>query len=104
MASDDVAQIMLREDDGCWMLSVGNPMPDGEKQTLSFRLSVRLPQGTYPYRVGGIYPCDGETVKITDDGKGSRVTVELPDRQDAAHYNYQTDLYAATPIVIHISK
>lgn len=104
VAADDVAQIMLREDDGCWMLSVGNPMPDGEKQTLSFRLSVRLPQGTYPYRVGGIYPRDGETVKITDDGKGSRVTVELPDRQDAAHYNYQTDLYAATPIVIHISK
>lgn len=104
VASDDVAQIMLREDTGSWILSVGNPMPDGQKQTLSFRLSVRLPQGTYPYRVGGIYPRDGETVKIADEGKGSRVTVELPDARDAAHYNYQSDLYAAVPIVINISK
>lgn len=104
VASDDVAQIMLREDTGSWTLSVGNPMPDGEKQTLSFRLSVRLPQGTYSYRVGGIYPRDGETVKIADDGNGSRVTVELPDRRDAAHYNYQSDLYAASPIVVSVPK
>lgn len=104
VASDDVTQIMLREDTGSWILSVGNPMPDGLKQTLSFRLSVRLPQGTYAYRVGGVYPRDGETVKIADEGKGSRVTVELPDARDAAHYNYQSDLYAAVPIVINISK
>ena len=76
VASEDVAQIMLREETGHWILSVGNPMPDGKKQVMSFRLSVRLPQGIYTYRVGGIYPHEGETVSVVDDGKGSKVIVD----------------------------
>ena len=55
VASEDVAQIILREEEDDWVLSVGNPMPDGKKQTLNFRLSVQLPQGTYTYQAGGIY-------------------------------------------------
>lgn len=104
VASEDVAQIMLREETGHWILSVGNPMPDGKKQVMSFRLSVRLPQGIYTYRVGGIYPHEGETVSVVDDGKGSKVIVELPDIRDAARYNYQSDLYASVPIVIDFPK
>ena len=104
VASEDVAQIMLREETGHWILSVGNPMPDGKKQVMSFRLSVRLPQGIYTYRVGGIYPHEGETVSVVDDGKGSKVIVELPDIRDAARYNYQSDLYASVPIVIDLPK
>lgn len=104
VVSEDVAQIMLREDAACWTLSAGNPMPDGKKQTLSFRLSVRIPQGTYAYKVGGVYPREGETVSVVNDGKGSKVTVELPDIRDASHYNYQSDLYAATPVVVYIPK
>ncbi len=47
----------------------------------------------------------GETVAIepTADG-GSRVTVELPDARDAAHYRYQSDLYQAAPVVVAIPR
>ena len=86
------------------MLSVQNPVPDGKKQTLSFRLSQPLPEGIYTYRTPGIYPMEGETVAITREGQGCRVEVQLPDIRDAEHYNYQSDLYAAVPIVINIAK
>lgn len=102
--SEDVVQIMLREEKENWILSVGNPMPDGKKQILSFHLSIALPQGTYAYKAGGIHPREGETVTVVSNERGSRVTVELPDARDEARYNYQTDLYAATPIVIHLPK
>lgn len=104
VSSEDIAQIMLRDNGDSWTLSASNPMPDGQKQTLSFSLSTELPAGTYSYQVGGIYPMEGETVTVAAGGKGSKVTVELPDSRDAAHYNYQSDLYAATPIVINIPK
>lgn len=104
VSSEDVAQIMLRDNGDNWTLSVNNPMPDGQKQTLSFNLSTKLSEGTYNYQVGGVYPIEGETVTVTTNGKGSKVTVELPDARDAAYYNYQSDLYAATPIIINIPK
>ena len=104
VTSDDVAQIMLREVGNEWVMTVSNPMPDGQKQTLTFTISVKLPEGTYIYHTRGIYPLEGETVTVAAEGKGSRVTVELPDSRDAAKYNYQSDLYAATPIVINIPK
>ena len=104
VASNDVAQIMLCDEDKEWVLSVNNPMPDGQKQTLTFSISAKLPAGTYTYRTKGVYPLEGETVTITTEGKGSKVTVELPDSRDAAKYNYQSDLYAATPIVVNIPK
>lgn len=104
ISSQDIAQIMLRDNGDSWTLSVNNPAPDGQKQTLSFTLSTRLPQGTYNYQAGGIYPTEGETVTIAPEGKGSKVTVEIPDSRDAVRYNYQSDLYAATPIVITIPQ
>ena len=104
VTSDDVAQIMLREAGNEWVMTVSNPMPDGQKQTLTFTTSVKLPEGTYTYRTRGVYPLEGETVTVANEGKGSRVTVELPDSRDAAKYNYQSDLYAATPIVVNIPK
>lgn len=104
VSSQDIAQIMLRDNGDNWTLAVNNPAPDGQKQTLSFTVSTRLLQGTYNYQVGGIYPMEGETVTITPEGNGSRVTVEIPDSRDAAQYNYQSDLYAATPIVVTIPK
>lgn len=104
VTSNDVAQIMLRDNGAEWVLSVNNPMPDGQKQTLTFSTSAKLPAGTYTYQTKGVYPLEGETVTVTSEGKGSKVTVELPDSRDAAKYNYQSDLYAATPIIVNISK
>ena len=95
---------MLRDTGDGWVLSVNNPMPDGKKQTLSFTLSVALAPGVYTYRTGGVVPCEGETVTVEKNGDGSKVTVELPDIRDEARYNYQTDLYAAVPIVVRIPK
>lgn len=102
--SKDVAQIMLRDNGSSWTLSVNNPMPDGQKQTLTFNLSTQLMEGCYHYQTKGIYPLEGETVTISSEGKGSKIVVELPDSRDAAKYNYQSDLYAATPIVVNIPK
>lgn len=104
VTSNDVAQIMLRDNRAEWVLSVNNPMPDGQKQTLTFSTSAKLPAGTYTYQTKGVYPLEGETVTVTSEGKGSKVTVELPDSRDAAKYNYQSDLYAATPIIVNIPK
>lgn len=104
VASEETAQLMLREEEDAWILSVNNPAPDGQKQTLTFHLSMALPQGTYTYQVGGIYPREGETVNVTAAENGCTVTVELPDARDAARYNYQSDLYAASPIVVNIPK
>lgn len=104
VTSNDVAQIMLRDNGAEWIFSVNNPMPDGQKQTLTFSTSAKLPAGTYTYQTKGVYPLEGETVTVTSEGKGSKVTVELPDSRDAAKYNYQSDLYAATPIIVNIPK
>lgn len=104
VTSKDVAQIMLRDNGTEWVLSVNNPIPDGQKQTLTFSTSTKLPAGIYTYQTRGVYPLEGETVTITPEGKGSKVTVELPDSRDAEKYNYQSDLYAATPIIVNIPK
>lgn len=104
VTSKDVAQIMLRDNGTEWILSVNNPIPDGQKQTLTFHTSAKLSAGTYTYQTKGLYPLEGETVTVTSEGKDSKVTVELPDRRDAEKYNYQSDLYAATPIVVNIPK
>lgn len=104
VTSEDVALIMLRDNGDNWTLSVSNPMPDGKKQRLSFRISTPLAAGTYSYRTKGLYPLEGETVTVTPDKGGAKVVVELPDARDEVHYNYQSDLYAATPIVVNIPK
>lgn len=104
VTSSDVAQIMLSDNGKEWVLSVNNPIPDNKKQRLVFNMSAQLPAGTYTYQTKGIYSLEGETVTITTEGKGCKVTVELPDSRDAARYNYQSDLYAATPIVVNIAK
>ncbi len=99
------SQLMLRETADAYILSAGNPAPDDKNIiSLSFTISKRLPAGTYSYRVGGIYPLDGETVTVSDEGKGSRIKVELPDFRDEKQYNYQTELYNAAPVVITIPK
>lgn len=104
VSSEDVAELMVRNEGTEWILSVNNPMPDGKKQKLSFTLSVALAPGVYTYQTGGITPLEGESVTIVQEGEGCRVTVELPDARDEKRYNYQTDLYAAAPIVIHIPQ
>lgn len=104
VTSDDVAQFMLRETEDKWIMTASNPMPDGVKQTLTFHLSKPLPAGTYSYRTTGIYPLEGETVTVSAEGKGCKVTVNIPDIRDAAKYNYQSDLYAATPVIVTIPK
>lgn len=104
-SADAPAQLMLRETHDAYILAAGNPEPDDKNKTqLTFTLSKRLPAGTYSYRIGGIYPIDGETVTAADEGKGSRITVELPDFRDEEKYNYQTELYNAAPVVITIPK
>lgn len=95
---------MLHDSDTEWVLSINNPIPDGQKQTLTFSTSVKLPAGTYTYRTKGIYPLKGENVTVIPEGKGCKITVELPDSRDAEKYNYQSDLYAATPITVNIPK
>ena len=103
-SADAPAQLMLREEDDRWVLTASNPAPDGVRPTLTFHLSEALPTGTYSYTTAGVYPLEGETVTVTPDGKGCTVTVELPDARDAAKYNYQSDLYAASPITVYIPK
>ena len=102
--ASDIMQVMLRDNGKEWILSVNNPVPDGRKQKLTFEISKRLPEGKYLYKTKGMHEIEGESVEITDAGNGSRVTVELPDIRDAKKYNYQSDLYAASPIVIAIPK
>lgn len=104
VSSGDVAQIMLRKHGDQWVLSAGNPMPDGQKHTLSFTTTAPLAEGTYHYTTRGIYPLEGETVTVKKHGSRVQVTVELPDNRDAARYNYQSDLYAATPIIVTIPE
>ena len=104
VVSNDDAQIMLRDNGTEWILSVNNPMPDGQKQRLTFSISTKLTEGTYTYHTRGMYPLEGETVTVMPKGKGSKVTIELPDSRDAAKYNYQSDLYAATPIVVRVPQ
>lgn len=105
VTADAPSQLMLREEADAYILSANNPAPDDKNSTqLTFTTSKRLPAGVYAYRIGGIYPIDGETVTIADSGKGSRITVELPDFRDEQKYNYQTELYNAAPVVITIPK
>ena len=104
VTSDDVALIMLCDNGDSWTLSASNPMPDGKKQRLTFRVSTPLAAGTYTYRTKGVYPLEGETVTVSPDKGGAKVVVELPDIRDEKQYNYQSDLYAATPIVVTIPK
>lgn len=104
VTSEDVALIMLRDNGNSWTLSVSNPMPDGKKQTLTFYASTSLKAGTYAYQTKGIQKLAGETVTVSPDKGGSKVVIELPDIRDEKRYNYQSDLYAATPIVVEIAK
>lgn len=100
----DEAMVMIQNNDKEWILSMGNPQPDGKKQTLRFTTNMLLPEGVYKYKLGGIYPIEGETVCIKRIGNMTEVTAEIPDIRDEKKYNYQSDLYAAAPIVIKISK
>ena len=102
--SEAPAMVMLKEDEAQWTLSVGNPAPDGERQTLRFWSSTRLPAGNYAYTPQGVNRVKGECIRISDYGTGSEVTVELPDSRDASQYHYQSELYAASPLVIRIPK
>jgi hypothetical protein len=102
--SDDVAMIMLKENNNEWTLSIGNPQPDGKKQTIRFITNMKLTEGIYKYQLGGIYPMEGETVSIKRIGKMTEVIAEIPDIRDEIKYKYQSDLYAAAPITIKIPK
>ena len=66
--------------------------------------SASLATGTYTYRTKGMYPLEGEIVTVSPDKDGAKVVIELPDIRDEKRYNYQSDLYAATPIVVNIPK
>lgn len=104
MTSEDIAMVMLQENQNDWLLSIGNPAPDGKKQTLRFTTDAKLPEGIYNYNVGGVYPMEGETVEIRRiDGK-TEITANIPDMTDEKKYRYQSDLYAATPIIVRIAK
>ena len=102
--SMDEAMVMIQNNEKEWILSMGNPQPDGKKQTLRFTTNMLLPEGVYKYQLGGVYPIEGETVCIKRIGNMTEVTAEIPDIRDEKKYNYQSDLYAAAPIVIKISK
>ncbi len=100
--SDSPAMISMRESGSDVVLAISNPSPSLDKQQLTLYTSKRLAEGEYSYRVGGIYPREGERVTITKEGEMSKIVVELPDERDQAFYNYQAELYNATPIVITI--
>lgn len=104
VTSEDVALIMLHDNGNSWTLSASNPMPDGKKQTLTFYINTSLKAGTYTYQTKGVQELEGETVTISPSQNGSKVVVELPDNRDEPRYNYQSNLYAASPIVINIPK
>ncbi|MGM9762486.1 MAG: polysaccharide lyase beta-sandwich domain-containing protein, partial [Candidatus Cryptobacteroides sp.] len=98
------AQIMLREDGNCWVLSAQNPIPDVSRQSLSFETSLRLTPGVYSYMTKGVYRMEGESVTVSGCGESCRVTFELPDIRDEEKYNHQTELYSAMPITVRIPK
>lgn len=100
--SEEAAQLMLREDGDCWVLTVQNPMPDADKSNMTFETSLRLTPGVYTYTTKGIYPMEGETVTVNDCEEGSIVRIELPDRRNEEKYNYQSGLYSAMPITVRI--
>lgn len=104
VCSEDAAMIMLKKKTDSWTLAIGNPIPDAGKRTITFTISESLPAGTYPYTLGGIYPREGESVRITQEKEGCKVVVELPDQRDEARYQYQSELYAAAPIVIRLNS
>ena len=104
VSSCDTAQIMLRDAGDRWILSAGNPAPDGRKRTLKFRTDAPLAPGTYRYMTAGLYPLEGETVSVSPCEGGREITVDLPDFEDAARYGYSSDLYSASPIVFQIPK
>lgn len=105
--ADASAQLMLTDTGKTWRLTAQNPAPDGNGtlRRLSFSISQALTPGTYSYRIGGLYPRDGETVRVepTSDG-GSRIIVELPDARDNAIYDNRPGLYSAASITVNIPK
>lgn len=87
-------------------MGIVRKQPDAGREEADYDIPHlgKLPEGTYTYRARGVYPLEGETVTVTPEGNGCEVTVELPDNRDAERYNYQSDLYAATPIIVNIPK
>ena len=128
LTTDAPTMLMLQETDREWLLSVGNPAPDGSAKTLRFTTNAPLPEGTYIYKVGGVHTMKGETIDIKrireekvephtlqHDKRNNNntpylgtecteVIVHLPDITDEKKYNYQSDLYAATPIIVRLAK
>lgn len=102
--ADQASQFLLKDDGENWKLTLSNPVPDINKQQLVFHVSRPLKPGKYNYRLGGIYPRDGEYVTVSAEGKGSKIVAELADQRDEAFYNYQVALYNAAPITIEIDK
>ncbi len=104
ISADRAAILTLRETGALYRLSVANPAPAPHIKELTFRTSLPLKAGRYHYRVGGLYPIEGEWVSVSEEGSGSKIVVELPDGDDQQLYNYQADLYNATSIVVDIPK
>jgi hypothetical protein len=98
------AMLMLSEQDDYWTISVGDPTADINLESMTIKLSIPLKDGRYDYEMPGIYPRPGEHAHVTSRGSGSTIVIELPDRRDAAHYQYQEALYAGAPVVLHIPK
>lgn len=98
------ALMILKDNGDNWKLTMSNPSPSVDKQQLVFYVSQPLKPGKYNYTLGGIYPRKGEYVTVSADAKGAKVVAELPDKRDAAFYNYQEALYNAAPVSIDIPK
>jgi len=98
------ALMILKDNGSSWKLTMSNPSPSIDKEQLVLHLSQALKPGKYAYKLGGIYPRDGEYVTITSEGKGSKIVAELADKRDESFYNYQAALYNAAPISIEIPK
>ena len=103
--TDKPAMLIISEEKQNWKIAIGNPEPDVNKKQLVLKTNLKLKSGKYDYTIGGIYPRKGEFVKVEKDEKGGSILiVELPDLRDRVYYDYQEELYGATPIVIQIPR
>tara|TARA_R110001592_G_scaffold363328_1_gene684165 strand:+ start:38802 stop:42056 length:3255 start_codon:yes stop_codon:yes gene_type:complete len=102
---DKPAMVMIKELEDNVRLTIVNPLHDLNTSEITVKISKVLKEGTYTYRLPGIYPIDGESAKVTTNGATtSTVVISLPSAGDGVLYNYQEQMYAGAPIILMLEK
>ena len=119
---DRPALVQIQQMDSGWNIAVQNPthhadedavaasdefehilLPDANRIVVDINIS--LTPGVYMYDTQGpdVRFVAGQTVEVTATGTGTRrLTVNLPDSQDAFEYGHREELYAGMPAVVDV--